>query len=76
MARKVHISLGINPTVSFFMKMLFFVQDLFAFDSKSLVARGNRFVFMLFAVRNRSRNGCFHSKNDRCMTRDFLLAHT
>ena len=76
MPRKVRISLGINATVSFFMKILFFVQDLLVFETRSLVARGNGFVYVLFTVKKQSRKGCFPSENDRCVTKDFLLTHT
>ena len=57
MPRKVRISLGINATVSFFMKMLFFVQGLLVFETRSLVARGNGFVYVLFTVKKQSRKG-------------------
>ena len=56
--------------------MLFVVQYLLIFETRSLVARGNRFVFILFTVKKQSPNSCFRPENDRCVTRDSLLPPT
>ena len=56
--------------------MLFVVQYLLIFETRSLVARGNRFVFILFTVKKQSPNSCFRPENDRCVTRDSLLPRT
>ena len=56
--------------------MLFVVQYLLIFETRSLVARGNRFFSILFTVKKQSPNSCFRPENDRCVTRDSLLPRT